>query len=280
MGKVISKDGTTIAFDRLGEGPAIILVGGALSYRSHAKQVQLVELLAKHFTVINYDRRGRGDSSDTLPYAVDREIEDIEALIDEAGGSAFVYGMSSGAILALDATNKLSNKIKKLVVFEPPLILDNSRPPLPEDYVEQINESIAAGNPSEAVDIFLTQAVLIPPEYLPAIKNSDPMWKDFDAVAHTLAYDGIIAKDVMAGKPLPPNKWSSATSPTLVISGGNSEKFFHDAAKAIINNLADAKYYVLQGQGHDVAPEAIAPVLVEFLNGTGQSFVAATNKKN
>ncbi|RAL24128.1 alpha/beta fold hydrolase [Thermoflavimicrobium daqui] len=266
MNKVISKDGTTIAFDQSGEGQVVIMVAGALGTRSHPQWVKLAALLAKHFTVISYDRRGRGDSGDTQPYTVQREIEDIEALIDRVGGTAYVYGISSGAILALEAADKLSNKIKKLALYEPPLILDSSRPPLPKNYVEQINDAIASGDRRKAVEIFMTQALLLPVEYL-APMQAEPMWKDLEEVAHTLAYDGTISKEVMAGKPLPSNKWTSITSTTLVISGENSEPFFHNAAKAITGNLLNAEYCVLDGQHHDVSPESITPVLVEFFKG-------------
>ncbi|GIO31228.1 MULTISPECIES: alpha/beta fold hydrolase [Paenibacillus] len=263
MNKVTSKDGTPIAFEQSGSGDAVIMVGGALGTRSHPQWMQLAGLLSEQFTVINYDRRGRGDSGDTLPYTVQREIEDIEALIDHVGGTAYVYGISSGAILALEAASRLSSKITKLAVYEPPLILDDSRPSLPENYVEQIHEAVAAGNPGKAVEVFMTQALLIPEEYLAPMKAA-PIWPEMEAVAHTLAYDGIISREVMAGKPLPYDKWTSVTAATLVIHGDQSEPMFRDAAKAVTNNVAHAEYKALQGQGHDVSPEAIAPVLFEF----------------
>src|SRR6185503_2516347 len=169
MRKVISKDGTAIAFDQSGEGPAVILVGGALSDRSGS--APLVELLAPHFTVFSYDRRGRGDSGDTAPYAVEREVEDIEALINEAGGSAFVYGMSSGAVLALEVASKLPTKIKKLALYEPPFIVDDSRPLPPKDYVKQLDELTAAGRRGDAVEFFMTEVVVVPAEYLCQIRE-------------------------------------------------------------------------------------------------------------
>lgn len=264
MEKVLSKDGAAIAFDRLGDGPPLILVTGALGDRSHPMQTQLAALLAEHFTMFNYDRRG--DSGDTTPCAVEREIEDIEALINEAGGSAFVYGISSGAILALKATGELSAKVEKLALYEPPFILGDSRPPLPENYVEQLDEAIAAGDRGAAVEVFMTQALLIPAEYLEPMRN-DPMWADMEKLARTVAYDGRIVRDVMAGEPWPENKWVSVTPPTLVISGEMSEPFFHHAAKTLADDLADAQYRVLEGQTRDVAPEALAPVLVEYFAG-------------
>lgn len=263
MNKVASKDGTAIAYEQSGRGDAVIMVTGALGTRSHPQWIQLAGLLSEHFTVINYDRRGRGDSGDTLPYAVQREIEDIEALIDAAGGTACVYGISSGAILALEAADRLASKITKLAVYEPPLILNDGRPSLPEDYVEQIQAAIEAGNPGKAVEVFMTQALLIPEEYLAPMK-ADPMWQEMEAVAHTLAYDGLISREFMSGKPLPDDRWTSITADTLVIHGDQSEPMFRDAAQAAAKNVERAEYKALQGQGHDVSPEAIAPVLVHF----------------
>src|SRR5438552_7726832 len=160
MRTVISKDGTAIAFDQSGQGPALILVAGATATR--VAEAELSAHLAPHFTVFAYDRRGRGESGDTAPYAVEREVEDIEALINEAGGSAFVFGHSSGAVLALEAARRLATKITKLAVYEPPFIVDDSRPPLPEDYVTQLTELVSSGRRSEAVEYFMTKAVGVP----------------------------------------------------------------------------------------------------------------------
>ena len=277
MKTVTSKDGTTIAYDQLGKGPAVILVNGALGTRSHATRDSMADILSKQFTAIDYDRRGRGDSSDTPPYAVQREIEDIEALIDGAGGSAFLFGNSSGAILALEAARALPKRVKKLALYEPPFIIDDSRPPLPEDYVEQLNVAIRAGRPGDAVEIFMTKALLIPPEFVDMMRNAPmseafrdnegakpPEWADMEKVAHTLAYDGMIVKNFLAGKPLPPNRWASFAAPTLVIVGGNSEPFFHDGAQALVNDMSNAQRRTLEGQDHAVSPAALAPVLIEF----------------
>src|SRR5438067_1305726 len=191
MKELISKDGTTIAFDQLGEGPAAILVSPALGDRSG--NGPLAALLAPHFTVFNYDRRGRGDSGDTQPYAVEREIEDIEALIKEAGGSAFAYGWSSGAALALEAAVR-GLAITKLALFEPPFIVDDSRPPLPQDYVTRLTELVSAGRRGDAVEFFMTAGVGIPAEFVAQMRN-DPMWPAMEALAHTLPYDGAIMGD-------------------------------------------------------------------------------------
>ncbi len=174
-GKVISKDDTAIAFDQSGQGPVVILVGGALGDRSASEP--LAALVAEHFTVLNYDRRGRGESGDTLPYAVEREIEDIDALIKEGGGSAFVLGGSSGAVLALEASAR-GLAIKKLALYEPPFIIDESRPPLPKDYVTQLNEMIAAGQRGDAVAFFMTKAVGMPAEAIVPMRRT-PFGRDF-----------------------------------------------------------------------------------------------------
>lgn len=275
-----SKDGTTIAFDQSGKGPAVILVAGALGVRSHPMAQELAALLAEHFTVINYDRRGRGDSGDTPPYAVEREVEDIEALIDEAGGSASLFGLSSGGVLALEAASKLPDKVIKLALYEPPFIVDDSRPPLPEDYVAQLTQAVAEGRPGDAVEIFMTRAILIPPEFVAQMRNAPmgevfdtemkpPEWAEMEAVAHTLAYDGIIMGDTMSGKPLPAGqikRWTAWQKPTLAIVGGESEMFFYKGTQALADVLLNAKHQVLDGQAHDVSPQAIAPLLLEFFN--------------
>ena len=275
MKTVTSKDGTTIAYDQSGTGPAVILVTGALGVASQPGGDVLAVQLAPHFTVLNYDRRGRGKSGDTLPYAVQREVEDIEALIDAAGGSAYLYGISSGAVLALEAANKLPSKITKLAMYEPPFIVDDSHAPLPGDYVEQLNAAVAAGHPGDAVEIFMTKAIGIPKEFVDQMRNAPPTptqegvmqppaWAEMEAVAHTIAYDGTVMGKTMSGKPLPAGKWTSTTMPTLVITGGESEAFFHSGAKALVNLLPNAQHRVLAGQNHAVSPAALAPVLVEF----------------
>lgn len=275
MQTVISKDGTRIAYDQYGTGLPLILVTGALGTRTKTAEGQLAGILDKDFAVIDYDRRGRGDSSDTQPYAVEREIEDIQALIDALGGEAYLFGMSSGAVLALEAAAKLSDKVKKLAMYEPPFIIDDSRPPLPADYVEQLNKATAEGRRSDAVEIFMTRALLIPAEFVQMMKNAPmaetfsegvkpPEWSDMEKVAHTLAYDGIIVRDYLAGKPLPEGHWSAYKAPGLVIVGENSEPFFHDAAKALANDMPNVKVRILEGQDHAVSPAALGPVLAEF----------------
>jgi len=259
-GKVFSKDGTAIAFDRIGNGPPVILVDGALCYRGMGQSGQLAELLAQHFTVFTYDRRGRGDSGDTAPYAVEREVEDIAALLSEAGGAAFVWGMSSGAVLALAAANRLSG-IKKLALYEAPFIVDDTRPTTEDDWV-QIGEAVAADRRSEAVKLFL-KSVGVPTLFM-ALMRLMPMWSKLKAIAHTLPYDGAIVEDNQRGKPLPPSRWASVTVPALVMDGGNSPAWMLHANRTLASVLPNAQYRTLEGQTHLLKPTAHAPTLVEF----------------
>ncbi len=261
---VTSKDGTRIAFDRSGDGPALILVGGALSDRSGS--APLAKLLAPRFIVFSYDRRGRGDSADTPPYAVAREIEDIEALIDEAGGAAFLHGHSSGAVLALEATAKFPAKVQKLSLYEPPFIIDDSRPPPPENYVTQINELIAANRRGDAVAFFMTEVVGMPAEAVAQMKSA-PTWPALEAVAHTLPYDIAVLGDNMSGKPLPTDRWAAATSPSLVMDGGASPAWIRNSARTLAGLLPNAQHRTLEGQTHAAAPEVLAPEVERFFLG-------------
>ncbi len=260
MRKVTSKDGTAIAFEQSGKGPAVVLVGGVLGDRS--QQAPLATLLAKHFTVFNYDRRGHGESGDTPPYAVEREIEDLEAIINEAGGPALVYGTSGCAILALEAAARgLASKIKKLALWEPPFIVDDSRPPVPKDYKAQLTGMLSSGRRGDMVELFMTQAVGMPAEFVAQMRYA-PWWPAQEALAHTLIYDAAIVGD----NSLPTRRVASVRVPTLVIDGGETTWLSH-AAEAVAEALPNAQRSTLKGQPHNVAPEAIAPVLVEFFRG-------------
>src|SRR5689334_11893835 len=192
---VTSKDGTRIAYDKIGHGPAVILVAGALCSRSFWSGPQLAKLLAPRFTVYNYDRRGRGDSGDTRPYAVTREIEDIEALIDEAGGSASLYGHSSGAALAMEAVLRLGKKVNKLAMYEAPYDDDAETQPAWKQYLEQLTEALAADRRGDAVALFM-QYVGTPADQIEAMRHT-PAWPMLEALAPTLAYDhsAILGED-------------------------------------------------------------------------------------
>jgi pimeloyl-ACP methyl ester carboxylesterase len=260
-GNVRSHDGTAIVYDRSGTGPAMVLVTGATATR--AASAPLAAALAPQFTVYAYDRRGRGDSGDTAPYAIGREVEDIAAVIDAAGGSAFVFGHSSGAALALEAARMLPEKVAKLAVYEPPFIVDDSRPPLPEDYVSRLNALIAAGQRGDAVAYFMTAAVGVPAAFIPQMRNG-PHWAASEAVAHTIAYDGAIMGDTMSGSPLPLRKYAAVTVPTLVMDGGASPAFMHHGAQALVDVLPHARRCTLEGQDHGPAGEVLVPALTEF----------------
>jgi pimeloyl-ACP methyl ester carboxylesterase len=221
----------------------------------------LANLLQQHFTVFIYDRRGRGDSGDTLPYAVEREIEDVEALINVAGGSAFVYGTSSGAALALEVAARLHN-IPKLALYEAPFIVDNSQQPRPADYLAQMDGLIAAGKRGAAVRMFMKSVGV--PAFFVALMRFMPAWSKLIGVAHTLPYDFRILGDTGSGKPLPKARWEAVTIPTLVMDGGKSPIGMRHAMQALSDTLGNATYTTLEGQTHIVAAEAIAPVLVEF----------------
>ena len=262
METVISKDGTTIAFDRYGEGPPLILVSGATATRAMEKP--FAEAISAHFTVFAYDRRGRIDSGDTAPYAVEREIEDIEALI-EAGGSAFVFGHSSGGVLALRAAAS-GLPIPKLAVYEPPFIVDDSRPPLPEDYVEHLDHLIAEGRKGDALAYFMTKAVGTPEEFVAQLRDA-PFWKASENVAHTIPYDGRVMGDTMSGKPLSKSPWDSIEVPTLVMDGGASQGWIRNGARQLTEILPDSRYITLEGQDHGPADEVLASPLVEFFIG-------------
>lgn len=257
MDTVVSPDGTAIAFDRAGAGPPVILVNAGPTDRS--ANAPLAGLLAPHFTVLNYDRRGRGDSGDTAPYAVDREYEDLAAVIDEAGGSAGVFGSSGAGILALEAAAR-GLAITKLAVWEPPYILDGTRPPAPADYRQQLVDLLAAGRRGDMVELFLTQAVGLPAEFVAPMRQS-PFWPSMEAVAHALIYDAMIVGDFS----LPSTRVASVKVPTLVIDGGQTP-WLGATAEAVAAVLPDAQRRTLEGQPHNVEAAALAPALTEFFN--------------
>jgi len=258
MTKVISKDGTAIAFDKLGHGEPVILVDGALCSRAFGPLPKLAQLLAPHFTVFNYDRRGRNESGDQAPYAVQREVEDIEALIKEAGGSASVFGTSSGAALALAAAaNKLN--VKKLALYEPPFVAGRGRRSAPPDSEAQLKRLVAAGKRGDAVKFFMVDMVGLPPIFT-YIMRVLPIWPKLKAVAHTLPYDAAVLGDFS----LPRERAASVTVPTLVIGGEKSPMELRSAVTDVADAIPGAKRQMLKGQTHNVSVKVLAPVLVEF----------------
>lgn len=257
MQKVISKDGTVIAYERIGKGPAIILVDGALQYRAFDQgTVQLANLLKDHFTVIYYDRRGRGDSTDTQPYVVEREIEDIKALINILGGYTFVFGISSGAALALEAAVKLGNKVKKLAMYEAPYNSDGDARKAWMEYRRQLTELLNTGNRGGALALFMMLTGM-PVDQVPEMREH-PM---LEAVAHTLAYDAAILGEDAS---VPAQKAARISVPALIMAGEGSYPFMHITAKELASVAPNAQYITLKGQTHEVAAEALAPLLIEF----------------
>lgn len=269
MNSVQSKDGTTIAFDRLGQGPSVIMVGGAFSHRRWKGWVQLAELLAERFTVINYDRRGRGDSGDTPPYAVERELEDLEALIDVVGGSAHVCGMSSGGVLALRAASS-GLAIRRLATYQPPFMLDETGHLPPLDFATRLDELTAADRRGDAVTWFMTKGMGAPALFVNLMRIAPPLWSRLKAVAHTLPYDLAVMGDTVTGKPLTPEPWASIATPTLVINGGKSPASLGTAADALAELMPNARRCRLEGQSHNVSMKVLAPVLEAFFTSEGE----------
>jgi pimeloyl-ACP methyl ester carboxylesterase len=266
MSTVHSADGTPIAFDVQGDGPPLILVDGATSHRAVSPlDAEVGKLLSDQFRVYAYDRRGRGESGDTAPYAVRREIEDLAALIEDAGSPALVCGFSSGAILALDAA-AAGLPVSRLAVFEPPFVVDDGRPPLPADYVERLDACIAAARPGDAVELFMTAAVGLPAEAVAGMRQS-PFWPALEAVAPTIAYDGRIVGTTMSGAPLPAGRWAAISVPVLVMYGRGTEPWLISGSRALADLLPTATLRPVDGEQHNVAAEVLAPVLRRFTAG-------------
>lgn len=255
--EVISKDGSRIAYEKSGNGPLLILVDGALCSRAFGPMPKLALLLTGNFTVITYDRRGRNESSDTQPYAAEREIEDLEALISANGGSAFVTGFSSGAALALAAAAHGVN-ITKLALYEPPFMIDAGQQP-PADSLEQLKAMIAENRRGDAVKFFLKDMVAVPATIVFIMKLT-PVWSKLKSVAHTLPYDVAILGDFS----LPRDTAASVKIPTLISGGDKSQATLQHAVQKLSEVMPNSELKILKGQTHNVAGKAIAPVLIEF----------------
>jgi pimeloyl-ACP methyl ester carboxylesterase len=249
--EVTSKDGTSIAYERAGAGPALVLVDPALGYRGFDNVRGLGERLTADFTVYSYERRGRGDSGDTLPYAVEREVEDLAAVIAEAGGRAGVYGFSSGALLALHAA-AAGVPIEKLVLMEPPIGTDDD--PADSAFTAEMAELVAAGRRREAVERFLA-GVGLPAEMLAEMA---PMMPALDAVAHTIVYDCLISEATTT------ELLAKVSTPTLVIDSQGSSDDLTGWAASVAAALPDARHRSLPGGWHGVPVEVLAPVVAGF----------------
>jgi pimeloyl-ACP methyl ester carboxylesterase len=258
MNTITSADGTAIVYDTRGQGPAVIVVDGAMSLRQ--SKAQLAELLATSFTVVNYDRRGRGDSGDTRPYGVAREVEDISALINEAGGAASLFGHSSGATLALEAAAQLDGKVGKLALYEPPHTDDPADRKPWATYIAQLTEALAAGRNGDAVALFM-RFVGMPDEQIAGLRQA-PFWPGMEAVAPTLAYDhtGVLGPD----RAVPAARAARVPTPALLMYGDASFPFMRETAQKLTRAMPDAQLRVLAGQTHDVDQAILAPILAEF----------------
>jgi pimeloyl-ACP methyl ester carboxylesterase len=256
---VRSKDGTTIAYERSGSGPALILVDGALCSRSFGPSPKLVPLLAQHFTVYAYDRRGRGQSGDTQPYAPAREVEDIAALIEAAGGSACLLGLSSGGALSLEAAAS-GLPVTKVVAYEPPYV-DDSGQRGGAAYEGQLKRLLAERNRSGAVKYFMKDMVGVPAPIVVVMRLMPWIWRKLEAVAHTLPYDAA----VMTAFRIPRARFASIGVPVLVMNGTKTDARLREAAQTIAKAIPAARYRELAGQTHNVKPDVLTPAAVEFL---------------
>ena len=262
MSTVTSKDGTPIAYETLGSGPALILVDGAMCYRDFGPARGLAAALADTFTVYLYDRRGRGESGNTLPSSEDREIDDLAAVLTAAGGEAALLGTSSGAVLAADAAAKLPG-ITRLALYEPPFIVDKTREPREESFVPDTEAMIARDDRSGALKKFMKHVGM--PAAMVHIMALTPPWKKLKAVAPTLPYDLHILGDTGRGVPLDPARWSAVGVPALVMDGGKSPQYMRNAARALSEALPKAEYRTIPGQTHIIKATALAPSIKQFL---------------
>jgi pimeloyl-ACP methyl ester carboxylesterase len=258
MKTVSSSDGATIAFDEFGAGPPVVVAAGAFNDRSTTEP--LARALAPDFMVVNYDRRGRGDSGDGPEYAVEREIEDLAALIAEVGGSAAVFGYSSGANLVLKAAAS-GLPVAKLVLYEPAFVVDDSRPRPAADVSARLEELVAADRRGEAVELFQTEVIGMPAPVVAQLRDA-PFRPGMEAIAHTLAYDATIVGDLMLRAEL----LASITAPALVLDGEESPPVTRNAARAVAEALPNGRLHSLAGQGHTIEPDATAPVVATFLS--------------
>jgi pimeloyl-ACP methyl ester carboxylesterase len=264
---VTSADGTKIAYDRYGDGPVVILVNGALGDRKLDRRFKLMsglaELLAPGNTVIDYDRRGRGDSGEAGPFAVEREIEDIAALIAANGGSAALFGFSSGGALALRAAGA-GIDVERVAVYEAPFMVDRTEKRPPADYARRLDEFVAVGDRAGAVKHFLRNAMGMPAFAVAAMRLM-PMWKDMEATANTLPYEwAALGEHNMQGDRLRAAEWASVSVPALVVYGAKSPANLQKGSRALAEVLPNARLEAIAGMGHRLKVKLLAPVLGQF----------------
>ena len=261
---VMSADGTRIAYETMGQGAPLVFVWGALGVRSSPFAKEMREELAKSFTVFDYDRRGRGESGDTKPYAVAREVEDLRAVVEAAGGRPYVAATSSGAALALEAAAS-GVPMKMLAAHEPPYMVGNPKDAPDPDYEQKMNELIARGKREEAVKYFM-RTVGVPGPFV-LVMRFMPFWKDAVAAANTLPYDAA----VMNGFAFPEGRLREIRLPTVVLVGGSTTPTLRRAADATAHAVPGATERVLAKQNHGVKPAALHPVLVESFHSAPET---------
>jgi pimeloyl-ACP methyl ester carboxylesterase len=261
---VKSEDGTPIAFEALGNGPPVILVGGAFCDRkARASGTPLAAALASRFTVFSYDRRGRGDSGDTPPYRIEREVQDLAALVERAGGSACAYGISSGAMLILEAS-LAGVPFSRVALYEPPIQLDPARTEEMESLVLELETAVAGGRRGEAAELFLTKVVQMPPPVVAQMRKA-PVWAGLEALAHTLGFDVRLS-----ARPLSMlERARAAPAVTLALCGEASPPWMREGVGALANAIPGARFLVLAGQTHDVDVTVLAKALAGFFGGPG-----------
>lgn len=264
---VSSADGTTIAYEVEGDdsAPVLLRVDGAATYRAlDPGRAEFTRRLSGQFRVVSYDRRGRGGSHDRDTYAVEREIDDVAALLDHFGGHGFVVGLSSGAVLALRAA-AVGLGIDGLACYEPPFVVSQDRAPVSPDYADHLQAEVAAGRPGEAVKLFMTEAVGMPAAALEGM-DGQPFWPVLEQIAHTLVYDAHVMGDTMQGQPEAIGAFAEVRVPTLVMNGGASEPWLRAAANKLTEFLPDGTATELPGQTHDVDPILLADTIGTYFS--------------
>ena len=263
MQTTTSADGTRIAFDRVGTGAPLVIVGGAFSYREFPLQVELARQLSDRFEVVSYDRRGRGDSGDSAEYSVEREIEDLAAVIAAVGGHAHVWGLSSGGALALEAAAR-GLPIDRLAIYDPPFVVDRAHGVPPADLLERVEADLTRGDRNAAVRTFMTKGMGAPGVAMVFLRLM-PVWKRLRAAAHTIPYDIRVMGDNLRGEPLDPRPWQSIGIPVLVNAGMKNDASRQVAAAAVVDALPNARLVLLPGEGLGFTPEVVGQQLREFL---------------
>jgi len=257
-----SADGTKIAYEVHGTGPALVFVDGAMCQRTMGPAAGLAKALAADFTVHIYDRRNRGESdAGAEAWSIEREIEDLAAVIDAAGGSAHVFAASSGAALSLEAA-RAGLPIDRLALYEAPFILDDTHAPNPLDVPQQLQDLVDCGRHSEAVKRFM-RIVGLPAPFV-GLMRVLPAWKTMTGLAHTLPYDLSIVVPHQQGEPLPEGRYADVGPETLVIAGGKSPEYMRNAQARIAEAVPNARLETLAGQTHMIKPKPTCPVLTRF----------------